>query len=295
MSREGLRIREYEVKSQYELLAQNCGETEGPVALTDEIAFVSMTRGRIGLLNGTVARFLDTGGFPNGLAADNTGALFVAQAGDVHRPAKWGPLPRDVETRPGGVQVVRPSGIVEYVSQEPVSPNDLCFGPDGNLYITDPTRQPSRDDGRLWRCDPSTGRTELLARLDWYPNGIAFSAEDVLYVASTGAQEIVRYRLNGGRLGDGQTAFRLKDGYPDGMAFDADGHLMVAAIGSDTAPSTIQIWTESGVLVDVIRPREGGLYRNIAFRDRTLVVADQDSIIAVHNWPCSGLPLHPFR
>src|SRR5687767_8357318 len=135
----------------FEVLASGLGFTEGPVfRQSGDIAVVSMGRGQVCFLGEGESTWADTGGGPNGLAEAADGSLYVAQNGGRGRA-----FPRPTAT--GGVQVVRPDRSVSYVTSDPISPNDLCFGPDGLLYVTDPTRRaPRRDDGRIWRVDPES-------------------------------------------------------------------------------------------------------------------------------------------
>jgi gluconolactonase len=197
------------------------------------------------------------------------------------------------------VQVVAPDGMVRWLTRDPIAPNDLCLGPDGLLYVTDPTRRPSRDDGRLWRCDPETGEAEMLLSVPWYPNGIGFGPEDdALYVASTGEREIKRFPLLNGRLGRPEVVIRMERGHPDGFAFDADGNLIVCAVSMTEAPGELQTWSPNGRLLDVLRPGPGRRYTNAALSaDRVLIVTDSDGgrVLAFDSWPTAGLPLHPFR
>ncbi len=110
--------------------------------------FVSVDQGVVHRADADGCRVVAaTGGGPNGLAEGADGTLYVAQNG-----GRWSASPRPTFT--GGVQAISPEGEVRWVTQDPISPNDLCLGPDGALYVTDPTRRPAMDDGRIWRIDP---------------------------------------------------------------------------------------------------------------------------------------------
>ena len=83
------------------------------------------------------------------------------------------------------VKRVKRDGSVSWLTQDPIAPNDLCFGPDGWLYVTDPTRDfDPRTDGRLFRVNIETGECQLICTVDYYPNGIGFGPDDALYVAN---------------------------------------------------------------------------------------------------------------
>ena len=278
-----------------EVIASGVGFTEGPVFLRDgSVAFTSIDHGCVYRVGGGETKVLAlTGGGPNGATEGADGQLFIAQNGGTTPAHRW-PFVT------GGVQVVRSGGKVDWLTQDPISPNDLCFGPDGFLYVTDPTRgRPSRDDGRIWRCDPGTGSAELLVSVGWYPNGLGFGLDDdLLYVASTGERKIWGFRIRDGRLARPESSIQIQRGMPDGFAFDFHGNLIVAAVGIDGNPGEIQTYDQGGALIDSFRPGSSAKYTNVALNeDGTLIITDADagSVLLVHDWPTRGLPLHPFR
>lgn len=164
--------------------------------------------------------------------------------------------------------------------------------------MTDPTRS-TIDDGRLWRCDPSSGEAELLASVPFFPNGIAFGPEDDgLYVASTCDRRILRFPISASGLGHGEIVIEMDYGYPDGICFDDRGDLVIAAVGRADGPGEVQTWTVDGRLVDRFRPGPSAYYTNVALsRDRQLIITDSDGgrVLVVEDWPRPGLALHPFR
>lgn len=177
-------------------------------------------------------------GLPNGLAIGADGRLWVADAVDR------------------ALLAVSPDGRVDTISRGDDSetfllPNDLCFGPDGMLYMTDSGillaemraalspmdayRMPF--DGRLYRIDPRTGRSEILDRGFRLTNGIAFGPEgEYLYVAETLTGNILKYRTGQWQQEYyGNVMLRPPESFgriagPDGMAFDKEGRLYVAVI-----------------------------------------------------------------
>lgn len=275
-------------------IGRGLGFLEGPVQTSDgRLIATSIDQGRVYVADsGDVRVLAETGGGPNGAAEGRDGSLYVAQNGG-RPPAK----PQAGVT--GGVQVVSADGTVTWLTQDPVSPNDLCFGPDGALYVTDPTRPRDKHDGRLWRVDPATGEAELLRSLDWYPNGIGFGLEDdLLVVAATDRREVLAFPLQGGRLGDPEVLIRMEYGYPDGFAFDIHGNLIVAAVSLDGRPGQIQTWSNGGVLLDVFEPGPSPFYTNVALSpDGDLLIADSSAgqLLLVSDWPAAGMQLHPFR
>jgi gluconolactonase len=279
-------------------VATEVGFCEGPTLRSDgELVITSMSQGRLYKIKDAKKELLaDVGGSPNGATEDRDGTIYVAQAGGRPRGVKTGPRVT------GGVQVVQPDGSFHYLTKDPLAPNDLCFGRDGFLYVTDPTRdRPARDDGRLWRCDHRTGEAELLMSTPWFPNGIGFGLDDALYVARSGEQRIVRFSLDNGKLGKEELFVQMPFGRPDGFLFDVDGNLVVCAIASVEPEGTagqIQTYDRNGSLIDTFAPGPLRTYTNIALGpDRILYITDSDggNVLAVDGWPKAGLPLYPFR
>src|ERR1700730_11003826 len=91
----------------------------------------------------------DLPGSPNGATEGLDGTIYVTQSG-----GRWGKNKNPDWSLMSGIQGVSREGKVRWVSTDPISPNDLCFGPDGLLWVTDPTRyRDPRDDGRLFRIN----------------------------------------------------------------------------------------------------------------------------------------------
>ncbi len=225
------------------VFADDLDRPEGPVALPDgSLALVEGGRGCVTHLapDGASRRVVAVTGEPNGLAIDRDGIFWVA------------------DTRPPAVIRLEPDGRFERVvtawGDEPlIYANDLCFGPDGLLYVTDsgitdddlapggsfrPDWKTAPVDGLVYRLDRESYEVEQVAGGIRYANGLAFDAAGALYVAETLTGAILRYEPRDGGFGPGEVFGNVNDPAkpdvfrgPDGMAFDVDGNLWVAVYG----------------------------------------------------------------
>jgi gluconolactonase len=206
-----------------DVLARGFGFVEGPALLPDHgIAFCDVT-------HGVVLRFSDegidelatVGGRPNGLALGADGALVVAQMGDP-----WN------DTLPS-IQVIGRDGTVSILSAAPglVAPNDLAYGPDGLLWITDSGDHdhiaPERP-ARILALEPD-GALSATVELDpCFANGIAFDHQGRLIWTETATRRVRRWSN-----GETTTLAELPPDYlPDGLAIAEDGRIFVATLTS---------------------------------------------------------------
>jgi len=258
-----------------QVFATGLSAPEGPVALQDGSWLVvegGSERGCVTNISadGETKRVIKKTGRPNGLAIDSDGVIWVAES-------KQPSLVR--LTMEGKAEVVATACNGEKF----LFPNDLCFGPDGALYLTDsgvfidefaPNNQIRADymkvryDGRVYRIDVSSGEVTKLDSGIKFTNGIAFGPDRLLYVNETLTGNIYSYAWRGDEIAGPRTMFGnvirpdATPGWkgPDGMAFSADGKLYVAVFGQ----KDVTVLGGNGRVVERIETR-GKLPTNVAF------------------------------
>lgn len=273
---------------------------EGPVALgggeiaLTEIQGQCITR----CTNGRRSVIALTGGGPNGATLGDDDALYVANNGGLFGGS--GGLWQAGDFANGRIQRVAFDGSVTDVVTEfpgveaPNRPNDICFGPDGLLYFTDPANWEDvahLKPGRVWRSD-GKGSAVLLAEVPWFPNGLAFGPDATLYVAQTITQKILAFDWRSGSLGQPRDFCVLPKGMPDGFCLSADGDLYVCgALGS-----CICVFDSEGKSKEVIEMPEGTDTLNCCLDEGLLYVtcAGPGELVAF-DVGADALPLYPFR
>jgi gluconolactonase len=278
---------------------------EGPVALPDGswvIVEGGAARGCVTHISadGQTQRIVKKTGRPNGLAVDSQGVIWAAES-------KTPSLLR--LTMDGKSEVV----ATECDGEKFLFPNDLCFGPDGAIYLTDsgvfiddfaPNNQIRPDymdvpyDGRVYRIDVETGAVKKLDSGIKFTNGIAFGPDEFLYVNETLTGNIYRYQRKGGEITGPRILFGnvirpdAPPGWkgPDGMAFSTDGRLYVAVFGQHD----LTVLGRQAEVVERIRT-EGNLPTNVAFalpgRKRIHVTEYEFGQVEAFDVPTDGLPL----
>lgn len=220
-------------------------------------------------------------GEPNGLKIHRDGRIFVA---DKRQRAIYVFDPRSAR---------RETVIDRYDGKPLVGPNDLFFGPDGDLFFTDQgSSSLAAPIGRVFRLR-RTGEVDLLLDGLPGPNGLVLNkAGTVLHVAVTRSNQVVNIPLLSEYRGVGKCGVFLylsgSPSGPDGIALDEVGNLIVVHAGFGT------VWAFSalGEPIHRIRSCAGMRTTNVAFGGpdrRTLFITEgeQGAILQVR-MPIAG-------
>ena len=221
----------------------------------------------------------------NGMTSDRNGRLIVCEQGNRWEPARISRLDRVTGER---------ERLVEDWRRLPLnSPNDVVVASDGAIWFTDPSYghlqgfrpQPEVGDF-VYRHDPATGHTHVVADSFDKPNGIALSPDErTLYVTDTGAnQELSSYHLErphhikafdvlGGRRLSGERLFAVvTPGFPDGLKVDRGGRVYASSF------SGVQVFDPDGELLGEIQ-MPGAVNFCFGGPDRDVLLITTDSAV----------------
>ncbi len=279
---------------QAEVAATGLGFPEGPVVLPDgRVAVCEEYAGRISVFDGTaLAPVADTGGSPNGATLGSDGHLYVAQNGGV--VGAW----RSEQPIQPGIQRVALDGTVERILTEVAgialeAPNDICFGPDGRLYFTDPAYAydpGDTQDGRIFAVGGNGGEV-FHAPGRVYNNGLGFLPDGRLCWVESYTRNVMVLED-----GVGRKLCTLPDGHiPDGFAVASDGRIFVATYISHG----IDVVSPGGEHLDHLLLDERATCTNCAFQGSVLWVTDvgeDGKLDGGRLWrvetDAAGLPMH---
>ena len=241
-------------------------------------------------------------GLPQGLAPDRDGTIWVLNNDPVACLMRV--------TLTGESEVV----LEAVEGRHMLLTNDLCFGPDGRLYITDsgmpmsdwvvdgaprPDHATADFDGRVYQVDLASRTGRILDDGIRFTNGICFGPDDHLYVNEMISGDVFRYRFaNGAPTGEREPfANVISDDWsgtfrgPDGMAFGQDGRLYCSVYGE----GNVAVIDPDGTVVDRIRTA-GRDPSNVAWGpegDTRLFVTEHElGQIEIHETATTGLPLY---
>jgi gluconolactonase len=254
--------------------------------------------------NGDTETFASIQGSPNGSAFGPDGALYICNNGglwaaETSTGNEWGP---------GGytpcIQRIWPDGTVETVIEaidgQPLnSPNDICFGPDGGYWFTDPRWPDERGicpPGDLAYVDASGIPTRIETDLQM-PNGLGVTPDgESLLVTASRTYTIHEFAIEGpGKLGAGRVFAHLDHGvFPDGICFDATGRIFCAGHGG----SLVYVLSPTGEIEQRI-PMHDKDISNLCFGGpefKTLYVTESDmGRLAAIDWHTAGMVPFPMR
>ena len=251
-------------------LAQGLTFPEGPLYTSSgRTLLVQIGIGEVSEVRDGVAQTAaQVRGAPHAVIEGNGGWLYVTQAGSVTIGAN-----RTPEPVPAGIQRISPAGEITYVvsaehNREIVSPNDLCFGPDGRLYFTDTGGSFDPSDtsqvGKIFAVD-SAGHLETVAELGpVFVNGITFDRHGRLLWTETYPGLVCRMEGDSRQV----VADTGRGIFADGVKAATDGRLFVATVNG----GCVQILSEEGVLLG--RLPAGSWTTNCNFRGSNLLVTD---------------------
>jgi len=281
-------------------------EPEGPVLLKDNswlIVEMGPDRGCVTRISadGKTKEIIAKTGRPNGLAVDSDENIWVAESES----------PSLLRLSMDGKKEVF---LTECNGEKFLFPNDLVFGPDGKLYLTDsgilfsdlvqdgkirPDYMEAPMDGRVYCIDSKTGAIEKIDSGIRFTNGIVFGPDNMLYVNETLTGMIYRYSRKNGGFGGKRVGFgnvidpQGPDVFkgPDGMKFGMNGNLYVAVYGQ----KDVTVLDKNGAVADRIKT-EGSLPTNCAFgpkdSKKLYVTETEFGTMEVFDVGTDGFPLY---
>jgi gluconolactonase len=180
------------------------------------------------------------------------------------------------------------------------SPNDLVFGPDGSLWITDPPfgldkqdRDPAKETPFSGVYRYTNGKLNVALKDLANPNGIGFSPDGkFLYVSNSGPKMFVnQYEVKAdGSLGKSVALISYPDQpnneVPDGLKVDSAGNIWT------TGPGGIRVITPQGKVLGQIKLPE--VAANLAWADsgHTLYITATSSIYRLKVATQGEVPLY---
>jgi gluconolactonase len=288
------------------IYARGLAAPETPVFKPDGSLLVvetALSQGTVTLISvdGQVNTRIAHTGRPNGLALGADGSIWVAES-----------------LRPSLVHVAPDHAVTVAITHSPLGeflfPNDLCFGVDGLLYMTDSgflfddlvqdgkVREDFATmpyDGKVYRIDPQSLECRVIERGLQFTNGVVAGLQGALYINETISGAVSRYwpaadgqysiREPFGNVLDGTVEPRLRG--PDGMALGNDGSVYVAVWGE----GEVIVLDPNGKVSERIKT-EGQLPSNLAFGingEHAIYVTEQErGTVERFAVPTSGAPVH---
>lgn len=235
-----------------ELVATNAHEGPVYVAALDALFFTTVpgtvnvplqgfkdvSIGRLDVASSTLSTLRQASNMANGMTLDREGRLLVCEQGTKTHRARIGRIDLDSNAETTVVD--------DWFGLTFNSPNDIVVKSDGTVWFTDPSYgylqgfkdQPLVGDF-VYRHDPATGETTVVADSFNKPNGLAFSPdESILYINDSAAiQGPGTYYVNlphhirafdvadGSHLVNDRLFAVVTPGIPDGLKTDCEGRV----------------------------------------------------------------------
>jgi gluconolactonase len=252
---------------------------EGPVYVKDEHALYFTTAPEPGPKNIAIMRLQLSGdAFPfaaqapetvrqpsnmaNGMTLDRDGRLVICEQGTKETCAQISRM--DLKARK--IETV----VDQWRGLRFNSPNDVVVKSDGTVWFTDPNygeiqgfKNAPEVGAFVYRHDPATDETAVVADSFNKPNGLAFSPDEtMLYITDTGANQapdtyfvglphhVRSFDVVDGRHLRNERLFAVvSPGVPDGIKLDAQGHVFTSS------GTGVQVFTPQGDLMgEIIAP-----------------------------------------
>ena len=198
----------------------------------------------------------------NGMCLDRKGRLVICEQGTREVPARISRMV--LKTR--AIETV----VDQWRGLRFNSPNAVVVKSDGTVWFSDPNygevqgfKRPAEVGTFVYRHDPATGETEVVADSFNKPNGLAFSPDErVLYITDTGANQAPgTYFVNlphhvrafdvykGRHLRNERLFAVVSPGVPDGIKLDARGRVYTSSA------TGVQVFTPQGDLLgEIVAP-----------------------------------------
>ena len=198
----------------------------------------------------------------NGMTLDRDGHLVICEQGTRETPARISRM--DLKTH--SIETVADQWRGLHFN----SPNDIVVKSDRTVWFTDPNygeiqgfKGAAEVGTYVYRHDPATGETAVVADSFNKPNGLAFSPdESILYVTDTGANQspgtyfvglphhVRAFDVHDGRHLRNERLFAVvSPGVPDGIKLDVQGCVYTSSA------TGVQVFTSEGDLLgEIVAP-----------------------------------------
>jgi gluconolactonase len=222
-------------------------------------------------VSGETSVFRAPSGFANGNTRDRNGRLITCEHGGR----------RVTRTEYDGSLTVL---MDRWQGKRLNSPNDVVVKSDGSVWFTDPpfginthyegAVEQQELPACVYRIDPASGQTSMVADDVLGPNGLCFSPdESVLYIVESRGLPSRKIRafdvVDEVRLGRSSVLIDAGPGTPDGMRCDIDGNLWIGWGMGDPALDGVMVFEPGGSPIGRIALPErcanlcfGGRHRN---------------------------------